>query len=180
LFNNMTFTLPSDKRQFSAESLRWVALAVGVGALVMVLDALTKTLVTRELGPNGTRSAIPIAGDFIEFRYGLNDGIAFGMLSGSGSSIRLLVLLVFIPLIFVLIILASRGWLWATAAGLVLGGAAGNLVDRFGDHAVTDFVSVGSWPSFNLADAAVTVGALLLIGLSLLERDPDDPATEKQ
>lgn len=175
----MTFTMPSNRRLVSSDSLRWIALAVGVGSIVVVLDALTKALITREIGPDGSRSSISIAGNFIELRYGLNDGIAFGLLSGSGSSVRLLVLLVFIPLAIVFIVLAGRGWLWAVAAGLVLGGAAGNLIDRFGDHAVTDFVSVGSWPSFNLADAAVTVGALLLIGLSLLERDRDNPTAER-
>ena len=81
----------------------------------------------------------------------------------------LLVGIVIVPLVIVLILLASRGLPWAIASGLVLGGAAGNLIDRIGDSTVTDFVSVGRWPSFNVADASITIGAVILIGLSLLE-----------
>jgi signal peptidase II len=154
-----------------------VVLAVGVGLVVIALDTVSKWLITRELGPSGSRGTIQLVGDFIELHYARNSGVAFGMLSGSSTLAGILVGIVIVPLLAVLFVLAGRGPIWALAAGLVLGGAAGNLVDRIGDQTVTDFISVGRWPSFNLADSAITVGALLLIGLSVRDSNrKDQPA----
>ncbi len=55
----------------------------------------------------------------------------------------------------------ARPWMWA-AAGLLAGGALGNLADRIRADAVTDYIAIGNWPAFNLADVAVTFGVLLL------------------
>jgi signal peptidase II len=170
----MSHTMTTHQRHFPAGSFRWLALAAFVALFVVLLDVLTKELVIRELGPDGSRSSISIAGDLIELHYVRNSGVAFGLLSGSSTIAGVLVGVVIVPLIFVLALLAGRGPLWATAAGLVLGGAAGNVVDRLGDQMVTDFVSVGRWPSFNLADASITVGALLLIGLSFRSSGRED------
>lgn len=169
--------MSTNRRYLPVHSGRWLALAAGVTGVVVALDVLSKLLVTRELGPDGSKSSIQIAGDFIELHYALNSGVAFGMLSGSSSVAGLLVGIVIVPLVIVLIVLASRGPIWAVSAGLVIGGAAGNMIDRIGDRAVTDFISVGRWPSFNLADSAITVGAILLIGLSFWERDQDNQTT---
>ena len=148
---------------------RWLGFAMAIALAVVALDGLTKWLVVRELGPNGTRTQIELLGNFVELRYALNSGVAFGLFSGSSTLAGVLVGIVIVPLIIVLALLATRGGLWAIASGLVLGGAAGNLIDRIGDESVTDFISIGRWPSFNIADSAITVGALILIGLSLLE-----------
>ena len=166
--------MPAVRRYLPADSLRWLVLAVLVALVVILLDALSKSLIVRELGPSGSRSTIQIAGDFIELQYGRNSGVAFGMLSGSSTIAGVLVGVLIVPLVLVLVVLAARGRIWAVAAGLVLGGAAGNLIDRIGDQKVTDFISVGRWPWFNLADSAITVGALLLIGMSFRDRGPAD------
>ena len=170
----MSHAMPTHERIFRAGSNRWLALAAVVALTVVLLDALTKDLIVRELGPTGSRSTIPIAGDVIELHYARNSGVAFGFLSDSSTLAGILVGIVLVPLILVLALLAARGPIWAVAAGLVLGGAAGNVVDRIGDRMVTDFISIGRWPSFNLADAAITVGALILIGLSLRADSRDD------
>ncbi len=159
----------TDSSHTVSGATRWVMLGAAVALIVIALDALVKWLIVREIGPGAARTHIAILGSFVELRYTLNSGVAFGMLSGSSTFAGVLVGIVIVPLIIVLIVMASRGPLWAVASGLVLGGAAGNLIDRIGDQAVTDFIAIGRWPSFNLADAAITVGALLLIGLSLLE-----------
>lgn len=154
-------------------------LFAGLVALVVVmLDLLTKWLVTRELGPGDERSSISVLGNFVELHYAQNGGVAFGLLSGSSTLAGVLVGIVIVPLLVVLMILSSRGLPWAIASGLVLGGAVGNLVDRLGDETVTDFISVGRWPSFNVADSAITVGALLLIGLSFREREQGERSAE--
>ena len=173
----MSHFIPTNRRSFPADSARWMALAVGMAGLVITLDVLSKALVTRELGPNGSRSSIQIFGNVFELHYALNSGVAFGMLRGSSTLAGVLVGVVIVPLVIVLIVLAGRGPIWAVAAGLVLGGAAGNLIDRIGDQTVTDFISIGRWPSFNLADSAITVGAILLIGLTFRDRDRDEHTT---
>lgn len=165
--------------QYPAGALRFIGLALVVGALVVLLDLLSKQWIERELGPGGSRPSVSIAGQFLELRYTLNSGVAFGLLNGSSTLAGIAVGIVIVPLIVVLIVLASRGQRWALGAGLVLGGAAANLLDRIGDSSVTDFISVGRWPSFNLADAAITAGALVLIGLSLREHR-STPANDGQ
>lgn len=159
----------TDREWFAADSGRWLGIAAAVALAILLLDAATKWLILREIGPNAARTSIRVIGDFIELRYTANAGVAFGLLNDSSTIAGLLVGIVIVPLIIVLILLASRGLPWAVASGLVLGGAAGNLIDRIGDSTVTDFVSVGRWPSFNVADASITIGAVILIGLSLLE-----------
>ena len=159
----------TERASFTTDSFRWLGLACAIALAVVLLDAATKWLIEREIGPNVHRTTIGIVGRFIELRYTANAGVAFGLLSDSSTMAGLLVGIVIVPLVIVLILLASRGLPWAIASGLVLGGAAGNLIDRIGDSTVTDFVSVGRWPSFNVADASITIGAVILIGLSLLE-----------
>jgi len=168
----MSTNLLSNKRhRFLAKAHgRWIWLAAIVGFMVVVLDALTKWGIAQEIGPGAARSHFEIAGDVIELRYTLNSGVAFGLLSGNSTVAGVLVGLVIVPLVIVLAVVATRGLLWAVASGLVVGGAAGNLLDRAGDGTVTDFIAVGRWPSFNLADASITVGALMLIGFSLIDQ----------
>ena len=76
-----------------------------------------------------------------------------------------------------------RSLWWAIGLGMVLGGALGNLIDRFfrspgplRGH-VVDFVSVGWWPVFNVADSAIVCGAILLVGLTLFGFEPDGTRT---
>lgn len=157
-------------RWAAAETGRWLGLAAVVVLLVIAVDALSKWWIVREIGPGAGRTHIALIGSVLELRYTLNSGIAFGLLGGRSTIAGVMVGIVIVPLVIVLIVMASRGPLWAIAAGLVLGGAAGNLIDRIGDSAVTDFISVGRFPSFNVADASITVGALILIGLSFLDQ----------
>lgn len=90
-----------------------------------------------------------------------NKGVAFGLASGGGIA---LVALTVLALAFVGVLFArdpGRPWMWV-AVGLLAGGALGNLIDRVRADAVTDFVDVLSWPPFNLADVAITLGVLVL------------------
>lgn len=171
----------TERGLFAQDSGRWLGLAAAVALAVIALDALSKWAIELEIGPNAARTHLEILGDVVELRYTANAGVAFGLLRDSSTIAGLLVGIVIVPLVIVLVVLALRGALWAFASGLVLGGAAGNLIDRIGDQTVTDFVSVGRWPSFNVADASITVGAIILIGLSLLERPagsrPDEHAS---
>jgi signal peptidase II len=72
----------------------------------------------------------------------------------------------------------TRPWLWL-GAGLLAGGAVGNLIDRVRLDAVTDFLDPPLWPAFNLADIAITVGAVVLILVSLEGGGADDRAAHR-
>jgi signal peptidase II len=98
-----------------------------------------------------------------------NRGIAFGFLSGGGA---LLVIFAVAALAALLVFFArhrDRPLVWLPT-GLLIGGAAGNLIDRVREHGVTDFIDFPAWPAFNVADIAITFGVLTL--LYVLEGPP--------
>jgi signal peptidase II len=98
-----------------------------------------------------------------------NRGIAFGLLADGGA---LLVIFAVLALGALLVFFArhrDRPLVWLPT-GLLIGGAAGNLIDRTRESAVTDFVDLPWWPAFNLADVAITFGVLTL--LYVLEASP--------
>jgi signal peptidase II len=148
------------------EARRKLALYVGMVGGVVVLDQLTKLLVLRGLRPY---SPVEVLGDFFRLTFIYNTGAAFGLHLGDASR------WVFMGLAAVAVVvlwLMFRGTAWRDRARLiaiasVTGGAIGNVVDRVrSSRGVIDFLDFGvgeyRWPVFNVADIAVTVGALLL------------------
>jgi signal peptidase II len=135
---------------------------------VILLDILTKFLVTRTLGPESERHSVRLISSNVELDYGENDGIAFGLLSDASGIVWVLVSLA---------VLGMAGLVWmsmqsaspemAIAMGLIAGGGLANLIDRLAGGHVVDFVSLWRWPSFNLADASITVGIAILLILVL-------------
>jgi signal peptidase II len=144
----------------AARRLRVVALTV---ALIVVVDQLTKVWAVSALsdGP------ISIIGDTVELHLTRNPGGAFGRFRGMTPILAVLAVVV---AIFLLRAVHRARDAWTIAAlTLVLGGALGNLSDRFfrspgvlRGH-VVDFIRVGWWPVFNVADSCVTIGAVILI-----------------
>ena len=126
-------------------------------AAVLTADVVTKALATQQLA-GGRVAELPLG---VRLAYGENSGIAFGLLAGSSGLILGIALIVILALVVVL--LRSRAWLTAVPIGVLLGGAFANLVDRVGDGAVTDFVDLGPWPAFNVADVAITTGVALFV-----------------
>lgn len=147
----------------------------GTAGAVLAVDQLIKHLVVSNLAG---RPPVGVIGSFVELRYTTNSGGAFSLLTGA-------------PLFFgVMAIVIIGGIVYASrrtqplsmlvVLGLILGGALGNLADRLfrGDGLlrgeVVDFVKVGIWPVFNLADSCIVVGGLLLaIFLGRAEREHD-------
>ena len=138
-------------------------LAVVVAAGVLVGDQLTKWWAVEALadGP------ISLIGDFLQFRLIRNSGAAFGTLQNAG------VLLAIIAVVAILLLLRVSAEAEhrheVVIFGLVLGGAAGNLADRvfradgFFDGRVVDFVDFSFWPTFNVADSAITSAVVLAL-----------------
>jgi signal peptidase II len=134
-----------------------------VAAVVVVADQLTKwwALNTLDDGP------IVVIDGFFQFRLTFNTGASFSMLSQAGPLIGIVVFGVIGLIVFVLGDASRR--IEGVALGLVLGGAIGNLIDRvargdgFLDGAVVDFIDFSFFATFNVADAAVTIGVGLLL-----------------
>jgi signal peptidase II len=139
--------------------------AVGLPLTVVVLDQLTKWWVQAELALN---EPVRILGDNVRLLYIHNEGAAFGISVGEYSPTLFLVLAsaASILVLYLLIQTPSAQRLQRLALGLILGGAVGNIIDRVRLGQVVDFIQVGVsghyWPIFNVADSAVTVGAVVL------------------
>lgn len=147
-----------------AKSRAW-RFAGALCGLVVVLDQAAKALVERHLIPG---QQVEVLGP-LELTLSHNSGVAFGLASGGGARLVLLTLLALGVVGFLFWRDPTRPGMWV-AIGLLAGGALGNLADRIRADAVTDYVKVGGWPAFNLADVAVTAGVLVLALSYLLEK----------
>jgi len=153
---------------------RRVRLLLSVAGVVLALDVVTKVLAVKLLTPG---QPVSIIGDTVTWTLVRNSGAAFSMATGYTWVLTLVALGVVVGIFWMGRRLVSP-W-WAIGLGMILGGAMGNLVDRFfrspgplRGH-VVDFLSIGWWPVFNVADPAVVGGAILLVGLSLFGFDFD-------
>jgi len=142
--------------------------------LVLVLDQITKLWISNSMQVGQSNSLIE---GYIRLRYTQNTGAAFGIFSDSTGILSIVSLVVIVGIVVAFVRLGNPTWLSVLAAGLVLGGALGNLADRVRLGYVVDFVEVFkpqlnlnnvvyTFPVFNAADSAITVGVvLILIGL---------------
>jgi signal peptidase II len=142
----------------------WLVLS----AIVIALDQLTKAIALALLEPQVQHPVIP---GFLNWTLAFNPGAAFSFLHDAGGWQRWLFSALAIVVSGVLVTWLRRtpraDWRTALPLALVIGGALGNLVDRIRLGRVTDFIEVyyqqWSWPAFNVADSAISVGAVLLI-----------------
>ena len=157
----------------SARSTHRLLLILGLVVFVVVLDQVTKGLVVEHLADE----PLSIIGDSVEFRLSRNPGGAFSILTGFTP--LLAVLAAIVAIILVRVAQRAKDPVMVVALSLVLGGALGNLADRvfrapgFVRGEVVDFVRVGAFPSFNVADSAITIGAVLLLVWGWRDRDED-------
>lgn len=125
---------------------------------VLALDQLTKRLISHAIAP-GERVAVFPGLHFVRTR---NHGVAFGLEAGHDALVAVLVGLALLGLLVYFATHTSRPLVWL-ATGLLLGGALGNLLDRIRTGSVLDFVQLPlGWPPFNLADACIVLGVVLL------------------
>jgi signal peptidase II len=100
-----------------------------------------------------------------------NTGAAFGIFQGFGDVFTVLAIIVSILIIYYYPQVSREDWTLRVALGLQLGGAIGNLIDRLTIGWVIDFISVGTFPVFNVADSSISIGvAILVIGIWTKER----------
>jgi signal peptidase II len=147
----------------SAAARAW-CLAGALAAIVLGADQVAKAAVEAHLVPGEQVEVLGPLGLTLSH----NRGVAFGLAGGAGAPLILVTLVALVLVVYVFSRNPARPGMWV-ATGLLAGGAIGNLADRVRAGAVTDFVDVGSWPPFNLADVAISAGVLLLALLYLRE-----------
>ncbi|WP_371830437.1 signal peptidase II [Antrihabitans cavernicola] len=157
-----------------AQSPIRLRMLLAIAAVLLAFDLVTKILVVQFIEPG---NPIRIIGDVVTLKLIRNPGAAFSMATGMTWLLSLVAVGVVIGVVRFGRKLRSL-W-WAIGLGMVLGGALGNLIDRFfrapgpmQGH-VVDFVSVGWWPVFNVADSGIVCGAVLLVALTLFGFEPD-------
>jgi signal peptidase II len=133
--------------------------ALAACGVIVALDQGTKAIATSLVSRGDRVDVLP----FLAFENVRNKGVAFGL---GGDISAVLIGATIVVLMGLLVYLASRGrrgaLVWLPAA-LLIGGALGNLADRVRDGAVTDFIHLPLWPTFNLADVAIVAGVVLLL-----------------
>ena len=133
-------------------------------AAVMAADQLTKKLA---LGWLDLHRPVEVLGDLLRFTLVWNRGAAFSLPWGGPLFLTVITAAAAVFMLVLIWRLAGRSRLFTAGMGLILGGALGNLLDRFMYGSVVDFIDVGiggsRWPTFNLADIAITVGGVILV-----------------
>ncbi len=161
-----------------AVNVRKAALFIGVLLLVVLLDQITKLIVVNNFDLGESK---PLIKDVFHFTYILNDGAAFGMLADQRWIFIVLSTVAVLAIGAYLVIRSKKiGTLWGCALAMIAGGGVGNMIDRlwngegFGDGAVIDFLDFCAFPNlwswiFNVADAAVCIGAGVLVLAVILD-----------
>lgn len=173
----------SHEKIIRLDALRDYAYLLIVSGLVIVLDQWTKALVRANLDFQDIWSPWPWLTPYVRIVHWKNTGAAFGMLQGFGDVFTILAVIVALAILYYFPQVPRQDWPLRLAMGLQLGGAVGNLIDRVTIGWVTDFVSVGSFPVFNVADASISTGVVILIlGVWWKDRKPrssePDPGRE--
>jgi signal peptidase II len=141
-----------------ASGSRYRARFFAIAAAVVAADQVTKLLVVRSI-PEGDH--VRVFDDWLVISHIRNSGAAFGTLRGFGGVLALAAIAG--VAVFAFVVWRRPSPVVGMAAALVAGGAMGNLLDRIVRGTVVDFVDFRFWPAFNVADTAITIGALLLV-----------------
>jgi signal peptidase II len=133
----------------------------GIALLIVILDQLTKFLITSKLT---FTESIPVIKNFFHLTLIKNFGIGFGLINM--PAVRWILVTVTIIIIFAILYYYKKipkNYLPVISTSLILGGAIGNLIDRILFGFVIDFIDFKFWPAFNIADSAITIGVIGLI-----------------
>ena len=133
-----------------------------LAAVVVLADQYSKHLVRTRLALNTTWSPWPWLAPYVRVLHIQNTGAAFGIFKEAGLFFTVVAVVVTVVIIVYSQRLPPGHWSMRIALGMQLGGALGNLVDRLVFGTVTDFISVGNFAIFNVADASISLGVVLL------------------
>ena len=144
-----------------------------IAAVIVIIDQASKRLIWAAFQETGGRDLL---GSVLRIRLSTNTGAVMGILSGSRPILISVTIISIIALIYFAYRMRYAPVSNRVALGLVLGGAFGNLIDRIATGEVIDFIDMGigslRWPTYNVADIAVTVGAAFLIATFVFRKEP--------
>ena len=152
---------------------------MAIAGLVILIDQLSKAIILKSLP---LHHSIPVIPGFFDITFIFNPGGAFGFLAGQPSILRHVFFLgaTSMAICFIFILyrkIPQTHSLLATAFALIMGGAVGNLIDRFRFEKVVDFLDfyLGKhhWPAFNVADSAISVGMAIVVYHLVFNKMPD-------
>ncbi len=145
-------------------------------AVIIALDQITKSAITSRFA---LHESYPVINGFFNLVYVMNPGAAFGFLANASETFRYIFFTAITVLatgliIYYLIKSNPRNLMLVSSLTLIFSGAVGNLIDRLRFGAVVDFLDIyigtAHWPAFNVADSAITVGAILMVWEMILNR----------
>ncbi|ESP63003.1 Lipoprotein signal peptidase [Smithella sp. ME-1] len=144
--------------------LRTYSLLIVTAIVIISLDQYSKYLVRQNLDL-WTETWVPWDWmlPYVRIVHVQNTGVAFGMFQGFGDIFSIIAIIVALIIVFYFPRVPASDWSLRLAMSLQLSGALGNLIDRLTIGHVTDFVSVGNFPVWNIADASITIGVIVLI-----------------
>ena len=157
-----------------SNALNWLLLSVAI----IIADQITKWVVLTRFQ---LHESMPVIDGLLSWTLAFNEGAAFSFLSDAGGWQRWFFTVLAIVVTTILVVWLKRtergDWRTALPLALVVGGAVGNVIDRIRLGHVVDFIDVHygtwSWPAFNIADSAISVGAVMLIVFGLFASKPD-------
>ena len=156
---------------------------VEISGFVVALDQWSKYLLRLRLAPGETWSPWDWLAPYARLVHSDNTGAAFGIFQDGAVFFTVVAILVSAAIIYYFPRVPAEQRSLRIALALQLGGAVGNLIDRLLQAGrVTDLISLGSFPVFNLADASISIGVAILLGSMLLQRrersEPEDSLAE--
>jgi signal peptidase II len=162
--------------------LRDYLILIVPAALIVALDQWTKWLVRTNLPFDSMwlPSSLSWLSPYARIVHWSNSGAAFGSFQNGNTVFTILATIVVALILYYFPRIDTKDWTLRLALILQLAGAAGNLVDRLLKGKVTDFISIGTFPVFNIADSSITIGVIvLLLGVWLNERAEKKAALQK-
>lgn len=149
-----------------------------VAIISIGIDQYTKYLVESNLDLFEVYAPIPSLESVFRIFHIYNTGATFGLFSGGGTIFRYVAILVSLGIVYYNFVLPGNQRLLRLALGLQMGGALGNMIDRFRIGHVTDFIDIGPWYIFNLADLSIVSGAIIL-GMLVFQESRELKARQK-
>jgi signal peptidase II len=156
-------------------------LLIPISGTIIILDQITKTIVRNNIPYGQFWSPLSWMTPYVRIVHWNNTGVAFGLFQGQGILFTILAFVIALAILFYYPQFTEKDWLLRIALGMQFGGAVGNLIDRITIGHVTDFISIGNFPVFNVADSCITVGVcVMIIGLWLKDRQEKKMDKSKQ
>ena len=152
-----------------------------ITAVVFAVDQLSKYWIRTHLALRETITPIPAIGSWFRIIHWKNTGVAFGLFQGNGWILTVIGVAVVIGIIIYSTQVTKGPAFWRIALAMELGGALGNLADRINPELgyVVDFIWIGNFPVFNLADSAIVIGAAIMI-IGMMIQDSKNEGRENE